>query len=200
MNNPVNHKPAEQDSPLISRASNMGMWLLIAALGMLFAASLVLYLVFRVTADQWPPPGQPPLPLGWLGFSTFAIIGSGLTMQLALHSVRQGRLSLLNTSLALTLALTAVFLFSQLQAWGVMLANKAYVQGNIYTGTFYLLTVLHAIHVLGGLIPLVAVTVQAFQRRFSAAHWQPVKNVVMYWHFLDVVWIIVFMTLVLGGG
>jgi cytochrome c oxidase subunit III len=188
-----------QNSQLQSRAANLGMWLLIAALGMLFVASLVLYLVFRLTADQWPPPGHPPLPVGWLSISTFILIASGFTIQYALHSVRQGRLGLLSLGLGLTLVLALCFLYSQVMAWRIISQAETYLRGNIYAGTFYMLTFLHAVHVLGGLIPLIVITVQAFLRRFSMSNWQPVKNLVMYWHFLDVVWIAVFLSLLLGG-
>ena len=193
-------KPELQDTPLQSRASSWVMWLLIAALGMLFVASLVLYLVFRLRAEQWPPPGQPPLPLGWLGLSTFLLVGSGFSIQYALHSVRQGRQALLKLGLVLTLILAIGFLFSQIQAWRIMFGNELYVRGNIYAGTFFILTALHAVHVVGGIIPLIVITVQALLKRFSSNHWLPVKNVVMYWHFLDVVWMVVFLTLVVGGG
>jgi cytochrome c oxidase subunit III len=191
--------PDPQHSQRQAKVASMGMWLLIAALGMLFAATLVLYLVLRLTAEQWPPPGHPSLPMGWLSLSTFILIGSGFTIQFALHSVRQGRLALHKTGLSLTLVLALAYLVSQFMAWRVLWEANASVHGDWYAGTFYLLTVLHALHVFGGIIPLLSITAQAFKQRFSASYWLPVKSVVMYWHFLDAVWIVVFLVLLAGG-
>lgn len=180
-------------------AANMGMWLLIASLGMLFGASLVLYLVFRLTAENWPPPGHPSLPYGWLMFSTLVMIGSGFTLQHGLHSILTGREQMLKLMLNLTMALSIVFLVSQFIAWMTLIQADVYMEGNIYAGTFYLLTILHALHVLGGIIPLANITARANRGGFSKQSYQPVKNVAMYWHFLDAVWMVVFIVLLVGG-
>jgi cytochrome c oxidase subunit III len=182
-----------------ARTASMGMWLLIASLGMLFAATLVLYLVFRLTAAQWPPPGQPPLPIAWLSLSTVLLLLSGGTIQYAQVCARRDRIRQLQASLTLTLLLALAFLASQIMAWSVLLQAKVYLHGNIYAGTFYLLTVLHALHTLGGLAALVNIVTQSYRRRLGAGNWLPVKSVVMYWHFLDAVWVIIFVVLLLGG-
>ncbi len=176
----------------------LGMWLFIASLSVLFIASMVGYLVVRLRAPEWPPAGMPALPRG-LYFSTFVLIASSMTMHFALHSVRRGRAQLLRMGLAATFVLGAVFLISQVSAWSVLLAADVYAQANLYAFTFYMLTGLHALHVIGGLIPLGVIMRAAWRGAYSPLAHQPVKNTAMYWHFLDIVWLVMFVLLITAG-
>lgn len=182
----------------VKGVSVLGMWLFIVALGMLFAASLAGYFVIRLRAEQWPPAGMGGLPLG-LYFSTFVLIGSSLTMQGALDSARRGRQALLKLMSAATLALGIVFLLSQILAWRVMLAAQAGVEPNLYSFTFYMLTALHAAHVFFGLIPLGVTTAKAFKGAYHPGWSLPVKLMGLYWHFLLLVWLVMFAVMMIAG-
>ncbi len=168
-----------------------GMALFLLSLSILFAASLIGYLVVRARAQVWPPPGMPHLPRG-LWVSTITLLVSSGTMHAALRAIRHGNAGALIGAMLITTLLGVVFLVSQALNWAWLIAIQATASTGLYMFTFYLLTGLHGAHVLGGLVPLSVVTVRAFRGGYTPADHQGVKLVGMYWHFLDVVWLIMF--------
>ncbi|MCZ6542722.1 MAG: cytochrome c oxidase subunit 3, partial [Planctomycetota bacterium] len=81
---------------------------------------------------------------------------------------------------------------------GPLTASLDEVQKAFVLTGFYVLTGVHALHVIGGLIPLAAVTIRSFRNRYSSTDHAAVRYCAMYWHFLDGVWIVLFATLMLG--
>ncbi len=171
------------------------MWVLLASLAMLFAASIVGYLVVRLKAENWPPPGMPRLP-GGLWAATLLIVLCSVTVHLALGSVRRGQLTATARWLGATFALGVAFLVLQGVNWYGLVVRAMTARSNLYAFTFYMLTGLHAAHVVGGLIPLAIVTAKAVLGRYGSGHHPGVRYMAMYWHFLDVVWCILFLVLV----
>jgi heme/copper-type cytochrome/quinol oxidase subunit 3 len=208
-------------SPL-QDAGAMGMYLLIAALGMLFAGSVVGYLAIRSAHQPWPPPGFPVLPRSlWL--STLCILLCSVTIQRALRAVRGGekrdRSNLcaapegpfrqigpvpffaraLRRNLTFTLALGVAFLALQTFAWWQVVRQIQQPSENLgpYLKLFYVLTGLHAAHVLGGLGTLAVVTRRAWAGRYSPTYYPGVRYSAIYWHFLDAVWCVLFVVVYL---
>ncbi len=176
----------------------LGMKILILALSMLFAASIVGYLVIRTRAAVWPPPGVPRLP-GTLWVSTVVIVLSSFTMRAAVRAARADRQAALRAAAALTMLLGAAFLVSQTLNWFALVAADLTAKTNLYGFTFYMLTGLHAAHVVGGLVPLSVVTARAFKGRYSAASHAGLVYTAVYWHFLDGVWLVLFAVLMLAS-
>jgi len=174
----------------------LGMRLLVLALSMLFAASIVGYLLIRSKATVWPPPGMPILPHG-LWTSTLIIAISSLTMHSAVRAARAGRRQPLQSWMLLTTLLGVAFLASQTVNWFALVAANLTAKTNLYGFTFYLLTGLHAVHVVGGLIPLAVVTARAWHGRYSADFHPGVEYCAIYWHFLAAVWVVLFLVLVI---
>jgi len=174
-------------------AGTMGMMVLIAALSMFFAAGVVAYLVVRQTHQPWPPQGFPALP-ATLWLSTLDIVFSSITIQGAVSAARRGDTVGIRRNLAATLVLGVGFLGLQSYAWykiwTQVVATRAL--SSTYLKMFYTMTGLHAAHVVGGLVPLVIVTVAAFQGMYGRKKNAAVRYTAMYWHFLDVVWCVVF--------
>jgi cytochrome c oxidase subunit 3 len=188
------HDPRREPAPLAS--GKLGMRLLLLTLGVLFAATLSGYLAIRGRAETWPPPGVPTLPAA-LWVSTALIVASSFSVQWALRGIRRGLQGPLRLGLALTALLGVAFLVSQTVNWFGLVAVSFTARTNLYGFLFYLLTALHAIHVLGGLIPLGGVTACAFNGRYTAERHNPVEYTAMYWHFLDAVWLVLFAVLLL---
>jgi cytochrome c oxidase subunit III len=187
------NEPATRNRSPLEDAGAMGMYLLIAALGMLFAGSVVGYLVTRAAHQPWPPPGFPVLPRSlWL--STLAIVLCSATVQRALSAVRRGDLPALRRRLAITLALGIAFLALQTFAWYQVVAQIDQPTENFgpYLKLFYVLTGLHAAHVLAGLATLAVVTRRAWTGRYTASDHRGVRYSAIYWHFLDAVWCVLF--------
>ncbi len=184
---------------LASSAGTLGMIIFLVALGVLFTASLVGYLVVRLRAHQWPPPGSPRLP-GGLWISTVILLLSSVTMKLALSSARWARTRALARWLGATALLGIGFLVSQTLNWAHLLVGQHLAaQSNLYGFTFYMLTGLHGLHVIGGLIPLGIATVRAIPRRPGRPSYDGVRYLSMYWHFLDGVWLVLFAVLLIAA-
>ncbi len=173
--------------------------LVLASVTMAFGVAVALYLYTWAAAPHWPPPGAPRLPPGlWL--STALLIASGGTMVVALRAARNGRWRRLRRAIAATLVLGVGFLVTQTLNWGVAVAAHMPPGASLYAATFYVLTGLHAAHVLGGLVPLTLVTARAWRGLYSPAHHIGVKWMAMYWHFLGIVWIVLYGVLLAGEG
>lgn len=177
----------------------MGLFLI--SLAMLFGASLLGYFIIRFQTQSWPT-DLPSLP-GVLWISTALLIVSSFTMQWSLNGIRMDQLAQLRRGMASTLGLGAAFLLLQVGAWITWLRPviERWAESGEYrlalTG-FYVLTGLHALHVVGGLIPMSIVTRRAWQDRYTAQQHAGVYYCAMYWHFLGVVWVVLFFALLLG--
>lgn len=173
-----------------------GMYMLLVSLGMLFAASIVGYIAIRSMHQPWPPPGFPALPRSlWL--STVVILFSSITIQHALKAARRDDLRAIKRNMTLTLLLGMAFLGLQTFAW-LQIVRQIDVPAQSmgpYLKLFFVLTGLHAAHVLGGLATLGFATRSAFAGRYGATDHAGVRYAAMYWHFLAAVWYVLFIVL-----
>lgn len=178
------------------------MWLLITALGILFAAAVLVVIVIRVQTDAWPA-DLPPLP--WtLWVSTGVLIASAGTMRWALISIRRDRPQASCRALLCTVVLALLFLILQVVAWfqwtgAVEAAGDLVSTHQLASSTFLLMTGVHALHVVGGLVALGWICGYAILRGYTADDHVAIRDAAMYWHFLDAVWIIlvIFMLVLL---
>ena len=189
---------ARDRGPHVPGAGMLGMVVFLVSLTMLFAAGMIGYLIVRSQAELWVPPNAPGLPRG-LWASTAVIVGTSAAAQASLVWIRRGRQDLLRRGLVLTSALAIVFLALQSWNWHVMVRAGILATTSLYGYTFYVLTGLHALHVVGGLVPLAFVTWRAWRGRYTWADYQGVRLCTLYWHFLGAVWIVLFSALVQAG-
>jgi heme/copper-type cytochrome/quinol oxidase subunit 3 len=182
-------------------AGRFGMWLLIATLAVIFVSTLFAYVIVRLAPnniDNWPPPHMPPLP-SVLALSTMLLIASSATMHIALTAAANGERSV-GGWMVVTLLLGLGFLGVQCYAWlSAMQEHMAFTK-HLYAWTFYVLTVLHALHVLGGMVPMVVTTTEALRQRYGPERLAGITYCAMYWHFLDVAWIVLYATLLWGSA
>lgn len=176
----------------------LGMRLLLASLAMVFAAALVGYFVVRARAELWPPPGVPVLP-PTLWISTVLLLASSGTLAWARRGILRGDQRALRSGLLLTVLLGVAFLLSQTLNWFALVAANLTMRTNLYGFTFYLLTGLHALHVLGGLGPLLVAARNALAGKYGADAHAGVTYIAMYWHFLDAVWLVMFAIFLIAG-
>jgi cytochrome c oxidase subunit 3 len=181
---------ANQSSRVDSRV--LGMFLFIASEVMLFGAFFTAYFFVRVVAGSpWP---EPPfhLPVFVAGVNTAILVTSSFTIHWALQSIKRDNRAGLQAGLVLTLALGLVFLLTQVREY----SRVGFSPGDGAFGTiFYGLTGLHGAHVFVGLTLLTVATVRAFRGHYSAAHHHGVEIPGIYWHFVDVMWIVVYVTI-----
>lgn len=183
-------------------AGRFGVGLFLISLGMLFAGTLLGFLVIRIQIhDAWPT-DLPELPsLLWV--STVFLMLSGVTMQGAVRAARGDRGPRLTAYMTLTLILALSFLALQglcWYAWWSVVTERwnESAEYRFALTNFYILTGLHGLHVVGGLVPLTLVTRRALARGYSPEDCAGVAYCAMYWHFLDAVWLILFATLLIG--
>ncbi|KAA0226102.1 cytochrome c oxidase subunit 3 [bacterium] len=188
--------PAE--SPLTPESwGKLGMWIFLAGDAMSFGALLAGYGALRSGATDWPNPLE-VLGINLTAFMTFLLICSSVTMVKALSAVKRGDQKGLRNFLALTILGGLIFLGLQAYEWThLMTAQNVTFTSNPYGSylfgtTFYAITGFHGAHVTGGVIYLSAILMNSLRGRYSAANYNGVENVGLYWHFVDLVWILVF--------
>jgi cytochrome c oxidase subunit 3 len=179
-----------------SSARRLGMWLFIASLAMFFGASLVGYLVIRMRAEIWPPPGSPVLPAG-LWISTALLVLLSVLLAFGERSVRGGREEGLTRMLSAATLVSVAFLAAQVSNWMRMASDSVLPRQSLLVWGFYTLTFLHALHVLAGLVPLILVTLRARRDCYTATDHEGVHLVALYWHFLAVAWVAILIVLLI---
>ncbi|HVU04180.1 MAG TPA: cytochrome c oxidase subunit 3 [Polyangiaceae bacterium] len=159
-------------------------------IGVLFGATIVAYVITRLSAKSFHPEHSPGLPVGLLG-STALLFGVSGAMHNAYMSVSRNRPDSLRRSLWLGFAFAAAFIVGQVLNWRAMFAAQtSFAQPTLFAFTFYLMTGLHALHVLGGFVPLGIVLFRAAQREYSSSRMDGVRFCVWYWHYLGAIWLV----------
>ena len=173
-----------------------GVVLLFASLTALFIATLAAVLITRAQAPSWPSHRlQELLPGLWAATALLALNSAALHK--AWFALKANRERDFVRWLWVATLCIALFLLTQSQnfshAWSADEARQ-----NLYAFTFSLLTGVHALHVLGGLLPLAIVIHRASQREYSSSRTQGVLFCVQYWHFLGLIWLAILAVLLTG--
>ncbi len=185
------HGPPEAHRSSRVEAQLLGMLLFIISEIMIFGAFFTAYFFIRIVNNApWPAHGT-ELPVAVAGVNTAILLSSSLTMHWALTSVKNGNRFGLKAGILSTLLLGLTFLFVQINEYvNIGFAPHDSAQGSI----FYGLTGLHGAHVFIGLTLLLFATIRAFRGHFTPEHHHGVELPGIYWHFVDVMWIVVYTT------
>jgi len=186
--------------PFIGNAY-IAMLLFIGADVMFFAGLIGAFIVFRFGAINWPPLGQPRLPVEVTGVNTAILLASGYTMLRAwlasapLHKkieaergTRNWNLQKIINALTLTASLGSIFLFVQGYEWTRLLQFGLTLSSSVYGGTFYVLIGCHAMHVLGAVIALLVVLRKVWRETSLEKSEVSVKLAGMYWFLVVALW------------
>ncbi len=186
----VAHPPEANQSSRVD-ARTLGMFLFIASEIMLFGSFFTAYFFVRVAAGQpWPSPGH-HLPVFIAGLNTMILVTSSFTMHWALQSIKRGNRAGLQAGLSLTFLLGLSFLLTQISEYS-RIGFAPYTDA--FGTVFFCLTGLHGAHVFVGLTLLLAATVRSFRGHYSSEEHLGVEIPGIYWHFVDVMWIVVYTT------
>ena len=172
----------------------LGMLLFIISEVMIFGAFFTAYFFIRIAqGDPWPAHGT-TLPVEVAGVNTLILVSSSFTLHWAQESIKKGNRLGLKAGMLTTFLLGCTFLFIQINEYAnIGFAPQDHAQQTI----FYSLTRLHGAHVTVGLILLLIVTVRAFRGHFSPEEHRGVEVPGIYWHFVDIMWIVVYTTVYL---
>jgi cytochrome c oxidase subunit 3 len=177
----------------------LGMLLFITSEVMFFAGLFAAYFNVRAAAPVWPPVEfQDKLHvLPFAGPATVMLIISSFTCQVGVWAIRKNDRRGLTRAIAVTIALGATFLAIQITDYVNLYGEGVRLDSGTFGTTFYTLTGFHGAHVFGGLIMLTVVLYRSISGQFSSRHHDMVEATSLYWHFVDVVWIVLFSTLYL---
>ena len=167
------------------RASFTGLFVLLAASAMLFAAFTSAMVVRRGLSDDWASMAKPPILL----VNTAILLASSLALELARRALKSGARTRFNTWWTAGTALGVLFLAGQALAWSQLNAAGVFISGNPSSSFFYVLTVAHAVHLLGGVSALCYVDVQGLRLRLGPAKRTAIDISAIFWHFLDGLWL-----------
>jgi cytochrome c oxidase subunit 3 len=172
----------------------LGMLLFIISEVMVFGAFFTAYFFIRIAqGDPWPAPGT-TLPVEVAGVNTAILISSSFTMHWAQSAVKSGNRFGLKAGILTTFLLGCTFLFIQINEY----ANIGFAPQNHAQQTiFFSLTGLHGAHVFIGLCLLLFVTIRSFRGHYSPQEHRGVEVPGIYWHFVDIMWIVVYSTVYL---
>jgi len=171
----------------------VGMVVFLGGWAMMFGALFFAYGIVRVRQPMWPPPGEAALPIALPALNTLMLLASSLTMVLALRAAREAQPRRVAPLVGATLGLGLAFLASQLWMWRALYLGGLRPDSGIYGSVFYALTCFHGLHVLVGLIGLTTLLPRALRGKFNAHDHTPVRMWGMFWHFVDAVWVVMFV-------
>jgi cytochrome c oxidase subunit 3 len=184
-------EPAE--SPLTPESwGKLGMWVFLAADAMSFGGLLAGYGALRYGDPTWPRPSS-ILGIQLTAFMTFMLICSSVTMVEALAAIRRGNQAGLRKFLLLTILFGVGFLGLQAHEWTNLIMHEGQsIARNNFGATFFILTGFHGCHVFAGVVYLSCILIRALAGGYSVHDNNPVEIVALYWHFVDLIWILVF--------
>ncbi len=189
---------AKVTKPLVS-SGVLGMAMFIATEVMFFTALISGFLVLRAQNPDWPPPGQPRLPIVITALNTLVLLGSGWTALRALAPFAVERKVRQNWDrhaaarwFGITLLLGMTFLGVQGFEWFRLIGFGLTTTSSLYGATFYVLVGAHAAHVLGAVVALLWIRRQLVCERAASNDVESVQPMVMYWLFVVIVWPILY--------
>ncbi len=170
------------------------LWLFMVTVVMLFAAFTSAYIV-RQSEGNWL---QFELPAAfWI--TSGIIVLSSITMHWAYLSAKKDNLDAVKLAMGITTVLGIAFLVGQFMAWGELVKENVYFVGNPAGSFVYVFTGLHGVHLIGGVVFLLIVLIQTFRYKVHAKSLDQIEMCATYWHFLDGLWLYLFLFLLLNN-
>ena len=172
-------------------SNKLGVWAFLSSETIFFSALIVTYLVLHGKNVSGPSPHD-VLNVPLTAVNTFVLICSSFTMVSALAAIQRGETKKLRLWLIATILLGAAFLGGQVTEFTLLIGQGLSLSRNVFGATFFTLTGFHGAHVLVGLIWIGFVLTKAFKGELNRENHLSVELVGLYWHFVDLVWIIIF--------
>ena len=183
-------EPAE--SPLTPESwGKLGMWNFLAADAMSFGGLLAAYGALRYGDPNWPKPST-ILGIQLTAAMTFLLVCSSVTMVEALAGFKAGNQKKLRNFLFLTIGGGVLFLSCQAYEWTHLIEHGQSITKNNFGATFFILTGFHGMHVFSGVVYLSCLLVRALMGKYQDPHNNEIEIGALYWHFVDLIWILVF--------
>lgn len=170
------------------------LYISIGSMVMLFGGLTSAYVV-RLAEGNWLKFAMPQV----FYFSTAAMLISSLFMNLAVQDAKKDNYAGIKRNLAITFGLGLVFMICQFLGWSELVSQKVFFAGkdsNASGSFFYVLTGLHLAHLFGGMLYLLAVNIHSLKKKYNSQNYLSLQLCATYWHFLDGLWIYLFLFLI----
>jgi cytochrome c oxidase subunit 3 len=172
-----------------------GMVLFIASEIMLFGGLFAGYFFVRQQASEWPPAGVEQLDAVKGGILTAILIISGVVGHMGIVGAKSGNRGLFLTGMILAVVLGTIFIAGQAYEWFSLMDEGLNAGSGVYGATFYIMTGFHGAHVIAGLCMLAVILVRAYWGDFTPTRHLFADAGMLYWHFVDVVWVFLYVVL-----
>jgi cytochrome c oxidase subunit 3 len=184
----------EAKKPLSMNPKKFAMWLFIVTVCMLFAAWTSAYIVKRAEAG-WAEIEMP----NQFYINSVIILISSFTMFWAQWAAKRDNIEMVKLSLSITTILGVSFLIGQWMAWGKLIEmNAHFTGGNVSHSFLYVLTGIHGLHIVGGIVFLIIVLISTFRYKVHSKNMTQMEMCATFWHFLDVLWLYLFVFLLIN--
>jgi heme/copper-type cytochrome/quinol oxidase subunit 3 len=174
--------------------NKLAIWMFIASEALFFGAFLATYFLYRGRDAQFlkgPTPSE-LLNIPFTSVTTFVLLMSSLTMVLALDAIRRGLHRQFRVWILATALFGLTFIGGQLYEFTEFYREGLHLSTNLFGSTFFILTGLHGAHVVIGIVWLLSLWARSMQGRLPTDKAEAVEISGLYWHFVDVVWIVIF--------
>jgi len=170
----------------------LGMWTFLAGDAMTFGAGIAAYGALRIGNPNWPTPAD-YLGITTTAVMTFILICSSLTMVEALSGIQRGNQAKFRNFMALTVLGGIIFLGMQAFEWHHLIGERGMsIKRDLFDATFFILTGFHGCHVFGGVVYNSVLLIRGMMGKLPQAKAGLVEIAGLYWHFVDLVWILIF--------
>ena len=186
------HAHIDHDTNTGISNTKLGMWLFLASECLLFGGLITTYLLYKTPVHGEGPSPRQVYDLGFTSVSSFLLLMSSLTMVLAVAAIERGDHHRLRTWLAATALLGSTFVAGQVYEFTAFVHEGMGYTTSRSSSAFYTLTGFHGVHVTIGIIMLVSLLILSLRGKLPEHRAETVEVVGLYWHFVDVVWIVIF--------
>jgi cytochrome c oxidase subunit 3/cytochrome o ubiquinol oxidase subunit 3 len=193
---PAQHEHDPHDTATGTTNTKLAMWIFLSSECLFFGAFIATYLLYRGRSVKGPLPSD-VYNIPFTSVTSFILLMSSLTMVLALAAIQRGdhrrfRIWMIATALfGLTFIAGQIYEFTEFYREGLALST------NVFGSSFFVLTGLHGAHVTVGIIWLLSLWGLSVQGKLGVQHSERVEIAGLYWHFVDVVWIVIFTVIYL---
>jgi heme/copper-type cytochrome/quinol oxidase subunit 3 len=192
---PAPQEPHESSTGLIN--PKLGMWLFISSDCLFFGAFIATFLLYRDRPGQKGPTPKDVFNIPFTSATSFILLMSSLTMVLALAAIQRGDHRRFRVWIISTALFGATFIGGQIFEFTEFTRKGLNVSTSVFGSSFYILTGIHGTHVLIGIVWLLSLWGLSMQGQLKTEHAERVEIAGLYWHFVDVVWIVIFTVIYL---
>jgi heme/copper-type cytochrome/quinol oxidase subunit 3 len=177
-------------------SAKLAMWLFLSSECLLFGALITTYVLYRGASLVGPYPGPKSqggiFDIPYTSVSSFVLLASSLTMVLALAAAQKRDMGRMRLWLLATALLGMTFVGGQVYEFTSFYHEGLKISTNLFGTTFYVLTGFHGLHVTVGILMLLALVGMSYNDKLPGDPSFPIEMVGLYWHFVDIVWIVIF--------